>query len=414
MLEHSGTAVSGRPLRIGLLTHSVNPRGGVVHTLELAHALHDAGHEVTVIAPALPGQTMFRPVRCELNLLPIPTPAKPAEPQELLATVSARIYACERYLERRLQHLSFDVLHAQDPIGANALATMRERGLIDGFMRTVHHLDTFDDFRLTARQQRGFDAARQVLCVSQLWCDVLQRDHGIAAALVHNGIDCQRYTRQTDASDAQVAKRYGLRSGARDGAPVFLSVGGIEARKNTVRLLDAFIALRAQMPSAQWVIVGGASLLNHDACVAAFNTLLADSGLNVGPGQDIVLTGTVADDHMPALHHAADALVMPSLCEGFGLVVLEALACGTPAVASAIAPFTEHLGDADCCWCDPLDALSIADAMRRALAPERSAALAHHTPEVCLRHNWRASAARHVALYRTHAAQTRPLAALPV
>ena len=415
MREHGNSAANSRPLRIGLLTHSVNPRGGVVHTLELAHALHDAGHEVTVMAPALPGQTMFRPVRCELNLMPIPTPAKTAEPQDLYGTVSARIHACERHLERRLQHLTFDVLHAQDPIGANALATMRERGLIDGFVRTVHHLDTFDDPRLMARQQRGFEAAQQVLCVSQLWCDVLQRDHGIAAALVHNGIDCQRYTRQADASDAQVAARYGLRGGVSGGlsAPVFPSVGGIEERKNTVRLLDAFIALRAQMPSAQWVIVGGASLLNHDACVAAFNARLADSGLTVGPGQDIVLTGTVADDHMPALYRAADVLVMPSLREGFGLVVLEALACGTPTVASAIAPFTEHLSDADCCWCDPHDALSMADAMRRALAPERSAALAQHTPEVCLRHSWAASAVRHVALYRAHVAQARPLAALP-
>jgi glycosyltransferase-like protein len=411
MREQSATAASSRPLRIGLLTHSVNPRGGVVHTLELAHALHDAGHEVTVMAPALPGQTMFRPVRCELNLMQLQLPAQAIEAQDLFSTVSARIQACEQHLERRLQHLTFDVLHAQDPIGANALATMRERGLIDGFVRTVHHLDTFDDPRLMGRQRRGFEAAQQVLCVSQLWCDVLQRDHGITAALVHNGIDCQRYTRQADASDAQVARRYGLRGGV--SAPVFLSVGGIEERKNTVRLLDAFIALRAQMPSAQWVIVGGASLLNHDACVAAFNARLADSGLTVGPGQDIVLTGTVADDHMPALYRAADLLVMPSLREGFGLVVLEALACGTPTVASAIAPFTEHLSDADCCWCDPHDALSIADAMRRALAPERSAALAQHPPEVCLRHSWAASATRHVALYRAHAAQARPLAALP-
>lgn len=423
MREHGTSAPNSQPLRIALLTHSVNPRGGVVHTLELAHALHDAGHEITVMAPALPGQTMFRPVRCELNLLPMPAPAlttaqttsqattKTAPQRDLFATVSTRIHACEHYLERRLQHLTFDVLHAQDPIGANALASMRERGLIDGFMRTVHHLDSFDDARLMALQRRGFEAAQQVLCVSQLWCDVLQRDHDITAALVHNGVDGQRYTRQAAASDAQVAKRYGLRGGG--DAPVFLSIGGIEARKNTVRLLDAFIALHAQMPNAQWVIAGGASLLNHDACVAAFNARLAASGLTVGPGQDIVLTGTVADADMPALYRAADVLVMPSLREGFGLVVLEALACGTPTVVSAIAPFTEHLSDADCCWCDPLDALSIADAMRRALAPERSAALAQHTPEVCRRHSWATSATRHVALYRAHAAQARPLAALP-
>ena len=412
MPDRSTAAESCRPLRIGLLTHSVNPRGGVVHTLELAHALHDAGHEVTVMAPALPGQTMFRPVRCELNLLLISASATATEPQDLFSTVSARIEACERHLERRLPHLTFDVLHAQDPIGANALATMCERGLINGFVRTVHHLDAFDDPRLMARQKRGFEAAQQVLCVSQLWSDVLQRDHGIAAELVHNGVDCQRYRRPADASDKRVAVRYGLRGGAC--APVFLSVGGIEERKNTVRLLEAFIALRLQEPNAQWVIAGGASLLNHDDHVSEFKARLSDSGLTIGPGQDIVLTGMVADADMPALYRTADVLVMPSLREGFGLVVLEALACGTPTVASAIAPFTEHLSDADCCWCDPHDALSIADAMRRALAPERAESLAKRTPDVCLRYSWAASAQRHVSLYRAHAAQAQPLTALSV
>lgn len=399
------------PLRIALLTHSVHPRGGVVHTLELANALHEAGHRVTVMAPALPGQSMFRPVRGELQLVPVQTTA----PNDLVAMVASRIDAYQRHLEPLLQRRRFDVLHAQDPIGANALATLQQHGMIGGFVRTVHHLDTFSDPQLMAWQQRGFESAQQVLCVSQLWCDVLAQAHGIDAAQVHNGVDCQRYTRQADASDARVAARYGLRGGAQ--APVFLSVGGIEERKNTVRLLEAFIALQAELPQAQWVIAGGASLLNHDACVSEFKDKLADSGLGIGPGQAIVLTGPVADADMPALYRAADAMVMPSLREGFGLVVLEALACGTPAVVSAIAPFTEHLRGTDCCWADPLDPLSIARAMRSALAPERAAALAQQTPEVCRRYSWPASAARHVALYRAGSALARhtatPAHALP-
>ena len=99
---------------------------------------------------------------------------------------------------------------------------------------------------------------------------VLAQAHGIDAAQVHNGVDCLRYTRQADASDARVTARYGLRGGVRAQAPVFLSVGGIEERKNTVRLLEAFIALQADVPQAQWVIAGGASLLNHDAFGSRF------------------------------------------------------------------------------------------------------------------------------------------------
>ncbi len=412
------------PLRIALLTHSVYPRGGVVHTLELADALHDAGHQVTVLAPALTGESMFRSVRCELQLvtvpplarsslspslpLPLQLPlAKAGTPPGTVGRVAARIAAYEQHLDVLLRSRRFDVLHAHDPIGANALATMQERGAISGFTRTVHHLDEYPEAQLMAWQRRGFEAAQQVLCVSQLWCGVLAEAHGIDAARVPNGVDCLRYTRSVHAADADVARRYGLHRGMQHGAPVFLSVGGIEERKNTLRLLDAFIALRAAFPAAQWVIAGGCSLLNHDAYAATFHAKLAASGLAVGAGQPIVIAGVVADADMPALYRAADVLVMPSLREGFGLVVLEALACGTPAVVSAIAPFTEHLTSADCSWADPHDAASIAGAMRRALAPERAAALARQTPAVCLRYSWSTSAARHVALYRARIALTR-------
>ena len=70
---------------------------------------------------------------------------------------------------------------------------------------------------------------------------------------------------------------------------------------------------------------------------------------------------------MPALYRAATSLVFPSTKEGFGLVVLEAMASGVPVVTSRIAPFTEYLGDDDVLWCDPFDTASIAAAMARSL-----------------------------------------------
>ena len=382
-----------RALKIALLTHSVNPRGGVVHTLELAAALRDAGHNVTVFAPAQPGQAMFRATRHRLQLVPVA-----AVSGGTADLVAARIAAFEARLSALLQQESFDVWHAQDPIGANALANLQHRGLIDGFVRTVHHLDDFADPRLAAWQQRGLARAAQVLCVSQLWCDVLRARHGIDAALVPNGVDLARYTPQPDDADARVAQRYGLRADA----PAVLAVGGVEARKNTARLVDAFALLRAAQPHAQLVIAGGASLLDHDAYAVEFRACVTAAGLAVGVGQAIVLTGTVPDADMPALYRAASVLAMPSLREGFGLAVLEALACGTPVVASRIAPFTEHLnryGAEDCVWADPLEAASIASALAAALQVERPA----EPPAVCRRFGWPASAARHAALYRVRA-----------
>lgn len=390
------------PLKIALLTHSVLPRGGVVHTLELAHALHRAGHAVTVFAPALPGQTMFRPLPCRLQLVPVAL-----APGGMVDMVASRIEAFKAHLAPLLQAEQFDIFHAQDPLGANALADLQAQGLVNGFIRTVHHLDQFDDARLAAWQQRGFLAAQQVLCVSQLWCDLLRREHGVDAALVHNGVDCSRYTPHPNATDAALTARWGLRGGPNgQPAPLLLAVGGVEERKNTLRILQAFVLLRTQHPRAQLVLADGSSLLDHSGYAREFQALAASHGLQAGPGRDLVLTGALPDADMPALFRRADALAMPSLREGFGLVVLEALASGTPVVVSRQAPFTEYLADADCCWADPMSAPSIAQAMQAALAPHWKPSLVR-TPAVCLRFGWAASAARHADLYRAHLALAR-------
>jgi glycosyltransferase-like protein len=396
------------PLRIALLTHSVNPRGGVVHTLELADALHERGHHVTVFAPAMAGQRLFRSTRCRVELVPINVVAA-----SVVEMVSSRRAGFVNHLSRLLRSEGFDVFHAQDAIGGNALADLSEAGAIAGFVRTVHHLDRFDEPQLMEWQQRGFMSASQVLCVSQTWCDHLQAEHGVASSLVHNGVDLNRYSRHSDASDERVAERHGLRSGA----PMFLAVGGVEERKNTLRMLEAFIAFQATHPQAQLVIAGGASLLDHNEHARRFDTVLRASGLRCGAGESVVVIGTVPDADMPALFRAADVLLMPSIREGFGMVVLEALASGTPAVVSRIAPFTEYLdadeGEGHCCWADPMSPASIAQAMGRACAPWHAEALAKGAPDVCRRFSWQASAERHELLYRAHhaLAQTHPQAA---
>ena len=386
------------PLAIGLLTHSVNPRGGVVHTLELADALHERGHRVTVFAPAFAGQSLFRSTRCEFELVQVTERAK-----SVVDMVATRRAAFVGHLKHTLATRRFDVLHAQDAIGGNALADLVEAGAIDGFVRTVHHLDRFDDARLMTWQERAFTAASQVLCVSRTWCDRLQADFGVPTRLVQNGVDLRRYTSHPADQDADVVTRYGLRPGG----PMFLAVGGIEERKNTLRLLQAFLAFRARQRGAQLVIAGGASLLDHDDYGHRFAALLAASGAS----NDVVITGTVDDADMPALFRAADVLLMASQCEGFGLVVLEALASGTPTVVSRIAPFTEYLPEDEraghCCWTDPQSVDAIAAAMARACDPAHALALAVDTPAICERFSWQSSASSHEAIYRAHRALAR-------
>ena len=377
-------------LRIALLTHSVNPRGGVVHTLELATALTALGHDVTVFAPAAPGETLFRLPPCRVVYAPITL-----SQASTVAMVGARIHAFKQTL---MEHdaWSFDVLHAQDSISGNALAELRAQGLIRGFMRTVHHLDYFDVPRLAAWQRRAYEDAEQVLCVSDTWTREMRSTFGIAALTVPNGVDIARFTPHEDAHDAQIRRRLGI-----DGGRIVLSVGGIEARKNTLALLEAFALVLRTLPGAQLVIAGGASLLDHDAYARSVLKRAAELGLSIGSDESVVVTGPLEDAAMPALFRSADVLSMVSLREGFGLVVLEALASGTPAVASAIAPFTEYLDDSTCYWANPTDVESIAVALLRALSGSSSRIdFEQAVPRLLARFSWAASARRHVDVYR--------------
>ena len=375
--------------RVALLCHSTNPRGGVVHALELADALEDLGHEATVLAPDASGRGFFRATACATVQLPA-TPLSPAA--DTLALVEARVGDYLRHFAEPA-HRHYDVFHAQDGISGNALATLNERGLIDGFVRTVHHVDTFVDSRVAALQDRSIVAAEAHCVVSATWRDAVAERYGLAATLVGNGVNRVRFSPQPRPSDLALRRRLGLGDG-----PVFLAVGGVEARKNTVRLLEAFTQVHGRLLGAQLVIAGGSSLLDHGATQARFAAVLAASGL---PDHAVLRLGPVADDDMPALYRIADALLFPSLVEGFGLVVLEAMASGLPVITSRIPPFTDYLAAEDVLWCQPDQVSSIADAMMLSVVHETRVAVRSRGAAVAARHGWDHVARAHLAFYAT-------------
>ncbi len=150
---------------------------------------------------------------------------------------------------------------------------------------------------------------------------------------------------------AAVQKRYGI-----PGAYI-LYVGTLQPRKNLGRLLDAYATLISQGRDVHLVIAGKKGWL-HEPLFAQVRQLGLEGWVH--------FTGYVPQEDLPALISAARVFVLPSLYEGFGFPVLEAMACGTPVVCSNVSSLPEVAGDA-AILVSPHDTAQLVQAVSRVL-----------------------------------------------
>ncbi|MEO0354002.1 MAG: MSMEG_0565 family glycosyltransferase [Cyanobacteria bacterium P01_A01_bin.3] len=377
-------------LRIALLTYSTQPRGGVVHAMELAEALDRLGHEVCLFALDK-GNGFFRPMSCEA----IGVPAAPA-----LATIGELVklriqeyvdYFASRYFVNG-EH-PFDIYHAQDCISANALVQLRDRQLIPHVLRTVHHIDEFNSPYLRACQERSIVDVDRCFTVSHHWQQQLAEHYSITAFPVANGVNLGRFSPQSSGSESQLKSRLGMTA-----SPLFLTVGGIEPRKNSIRLLQALAIVLQRYPKAQLAISGGTTLFDYEPYRDRFFGEVKQLGIDVG--SSLLLPGPIADTDMADLYRCADAFVFPSLKEGWGLVALEAIASGIPVVTSDRPPFTEFLDATSAVLVDAESAEAIAAGMCRVLDNGVSDGLVRAGQAVVQRFSWERAAQMHLQQYR--------------
>jgi len=169
-----------------------------------------------------------------------------------------------------------------------------------------------------------------------------------------------------------------------------LFVSTIEPRKNLIRLLQAFETVHAEGLTDGLVLVGRRGWLTDDFFAALERSPVRDC---------VLLPGYVPDEDLPAIYAAAQCLVLPSLYEGFGLPVLEAMACDTPVACSGTSSLPEVAGDAALLF-DPEEVESIVGAVRRLLADSSlRAALRQHGREQAARFSWQRVAEETVAVY---------------
>ena len=173
--------------------------------------------------------------------------------------------------------------------------------------------------------------------------------------------------------------------------PFVLAVGTVQPRKNYELLVRAFAPVAARFPHAL-VIAGGRGWLNEGLMTEIERQAL---------GERVRLIGFVDDDDLPALYSAADLLAFPSLYEGFGLPLLEAMACGTPVLSSNASSLPEVAGEGAAVLLSPHDEAAWSGAMIELLGSDAARRrLARKGIEQSARFRWQATARELAGLYR--------------
>ena len=221
----------------------------------------------------------------------------------------------------------------------------------------VHYPDTFPSSLVEYLNRVvpwSVKRATHVLADSAATRDDLQRVWNVPAekiTVLTSGVSNRFQPVANLESQRSVRQKYGLGE-----QPYFLSVGTVQPRKNYQMLVRAFKQVAVRLPH-QLIIAGGKGWL-ADGLLQEIER----QGLN----ERVQLIGFVDDDDLPALYSASTALVFPSLYEGFGLPLLEAMACGTPVLSSDASCLPEIInapeGDAGI-LIDPTDEAGWAEAM---------------------------------------------------
>jgi glycosyltransferase involved in cell wall biosynthesis len=205
--------------------------------------------------------------------------------------------------------------------------------------------------------------------------------------VVYNAIDSHFAVTPSEDAVSRVRERYQLDH------KFVLYVGNIKPHKNLVRLIEAFHQLRqGELADLKLLIIG-----DQISKLPSLRRAVHRHKLH----KQVRFLGYVADDQLAILYRLASVFVFPSLYEGFGLPPLEAMASGTPVVASNVSSLPEVVGDA-AVLVNPYDVDAIVDGLRRVLTdPALAADMSRKGIERAREFSWERSVAKTWAVYQT-------------
>lgn len=257
-------------------------------------------------------------------------------------------------VQSRLEKL--DVFHAQYllPYHLRCATVLTVHDVL--FERFPEYFTKWDYYTMKWGVRRSCERADHIITVSETSKRDLIELYGLDASKISVTYPgAETCFRPLDATESRklLKETYGI------GEEFILYVGAIQPRKNIPRLLTAFANLKYehQLPH-KLVIVGPSAWLPN-------NTF---ESLERSPAKkDVLMTGYIPRKHLPYFYNAASIFTYVSMCEGFGLPILEAMACGTPTVTSRVSALQEVAGDA-ALFVDPGDEDSIASAIWKILS----------------------------------------------
>lgn len=319
--------------------------------------------------------------------------------------IGVRVFKSSSSLQRLLMELPvraaidrLDLLHVQyvaPPIRAvPVIATIHDicYEYFPQFFSRSEVLQFRTSIRWTARH------SRRVITISENSKRDITTTYGNSPDKVdvsYLGVDLTRFQPQEDTAALETTLAgYGIRR------LYVLAVGNLQPRKNLIRLIDAFVTLKQEHSSLphSLVLVGKPAFKHSDVF-----TRVREHGLE----DQVLFTGYVPDEQLPSLYSGADVFAYPSIYEGFGLPLVEAMACGAPTLTSNRSAMPEVTGDA-AILVDPENTRSITEGLLRVLTnPSLAASLSEQGLLRAQQFTWENTARATLAAFEAAVARER-------
>jgi glycogen(starch) synthase len=383
-------------MNIGILTWEFPPRivGGIArHCNGLARALAHNGHDVHVVTLDFPGAPIYE----EINGIKVyRTSTELGHPNFLTWA-----FLFNHFLEKKMADVSrkvdFDVVHVHDWLTGFAGISFKHQmqkplvstihGTEIGRAQGLHNPDslTIDGIEWWTT----YEANKIIVTSASMKAEIQGHFHlpPEKIEIVPNGIDTKRYNASVDQS--AIKGRYGVHPDEK----LVLCVGRLVPQKGIEYLIRAVSRIAERYPEAKFIIVGEGWLRGHLEYIAR----------STGYQWKITFTGWIPDQELVALLNSADALVVPSIYEPFGIVALEGMAAGVPVVASdvgGLAEIVEHEHTGILAYSRSPE--SIAWAVGRVLSdPNHSKEMAQNAQQMVQKtYSWEAIAIRTTKIYK--------------